>query len=161
MLRSSVDAFVKALEDGKAGPVGSALAESGKRDPNFLRYLTSRDRRMKVVKTSRQPVQVDGDVASQNFRVTFDYTGNFGKPISNDVAFRVVSRRTGTTWGASKIEVLLDEAEGFVKLLAHPETGEILGGGCIGPQGGELIHEIIVRPLVRRPKANPVRKHLF
>jgi pyruvate/2-oxoglutarate dehydrogenase complex dihydrolipoamide dehydrogenase (E3) component len=33
--------------------------------------------------------------------------------------------------------------DGFVKLLAHPKTGEILGGACVGPIGGELLHEII------------------
>ncbi|HEY3853058.1 MAG TPA: dihydrolipoyl dehydrogenase [Verrucomicrobiae bacterium] len=33
--------------------------------------------------------------------------------------------------------------DGFVKLLADPKTGEILGGSCVGPVGGELIHEII------------------
>ena len=32
---------------------------------------------------------------------------------------------------------------GFVKLLADPKTGEILGGCCVGPLGGELIHEIV------------------
>jgi pyruvate/2-oxoglutarate dehydrogenase complex dihydrolipoamide dehydrogenase (E3) component len=32
---------------------------------------------------------------------------------------------------------------GFVKLLAHPKSGEILGGACTGPDGGELIHEIV------------------
>jgi len=32
---------------------------------------------------------------------------------------------------------------GFVKLLADPGTGEILGGACVGPIAGELIHEII------------------
>jgi pyruvate/2-oxoglutarate dehydrogenase complex dihydrolipoamide dehydrogenase (E3) component len=30
-----------------------------------------------------------------------------------------------------------------VKLLADLQTGEILGGSCVGPMGGELIHEII------------------
>ncbi len=39
--------------------------------------------------------------------------------------------------------LLMDATDGFVKLLASPETGELLGGGCIGPNGGELIHEII------------------
>jgi pyruvate/2-oxoglutarate dehydrogenase complex dihydrolipoamide dehydrogenase (E3) component len=32
---------------------------------------------------------------------------------------------------------------GFVKLLANPKTGEIIGGSCVGPVGGELIHEIV------------------
>jgi pyruvate/2-oxoglutarate dehydrogenase complex dihydrolipoamide dehydrogenase (E3) component len=40
--------------------------------------------------------------------------------------------------------MILGAKEGFVKLLASPETGEILGGACVGPQGGELIHEIVV-----------------
>jgi pyruvate/2-oxoglutarate dehydrogenase complex dihydrolipoamide dehydrogenase (E3) component len=30
-----------------------------------------------------------------------------------------------------------------VKLLADPQSGELLGGSCVGPAGGELIHEII------------------
>ncbi len=31
----------------------------------------------------------------------------------------------------------------FVKMLAGPRSGEILGGACGGPVGGELIHEIV------------------
>ena len=30
-----------------------------------------------------------------------------------------------------------------LQLLANPKTGEIIGGACLGPVGGELIHEII------------------
>jgi pyruvate/2-oxoglutarate dehydrogenase complex dihydrolipoamide dehydrogenase (E3) component len=33
--------------------------------------------------------------------------------------------------------------DGFAKLLANPRTGEILGGCCVGPMGGDLLHEII------------------
>jgi pyruvate/2-oxoglutarate dehydrogenase complex dihydrolipoamide dehydrogenase (E3) component len=39
--------------------------------------------------------------------------------------------------------LLMEAKDGFVKLLADPRTGEIVGGGCVGPIGGELIHEII------------------
>jgi pyruvate/2-oxoglutarate dehydrogenase complex dihydrolipoamide dehydrogenase (E3) component len=39
--------------------------------------------------------------------------------------------------------LIMDAKDGFVKLLAGPQSGEILGGGCVGPLGGELIHEII------------------
>lgn len=39
--------------------------------------------------------------------------------------------------------LIMDAKNGFVKLLANPTTGEILGGCCVGPLGGELIHEII------------------
>ena len=37
----------------------------------------------------------------------------------------------------------MEAADGFVKLLADPVSGEILGGACVGPLGGELIHEIV------------------
>jgi pyruvate/2-oxoglutarate dehydrogenase complex dihydrolipoamide dehydrogenase (E3) component len=40
--------------------------------------------------------------------------------------------------------LIMDAKDGFVKLLANPKTGEILGGACVGPVGGELIHEIVV-----------------
>jgi pyruvate/2-oxoglutarate dehydrogenase complex dihydrolipoamide dehydrogenase (E3) component len=40
--------------------------------------------------------------------------------------------------------LLMAAKDGFVKLLANPKTGEILGGACVGPVGGELIHEVVV-----------------
>jgi pyruvate/2-oxoglutarate dehydrogenase complex dihydrolipoamide dehydrogenase (E3) component len=40
--------------------------------------------------------------------------------------------------------MILDVQEGFVKLLATPGSGEILGGTAVGPVAGELIHEITV-----------------
>jgi len=38
--------------------------------------------------------------------------------------------------------LIMEARDGFVKLLAEPKSGEILGGACVGPAGGELIHEI-------------------
>jgi pyruvate/2-oxoglutarate dehydrogenase complex dihydrolipoamide dehydrogenase (E3) component len=40
--------------------------------------------------------------------------------------------------------LIMNAKDGFVKLLAHPMTGEILGACCAGPLGGELIHEMVV-----------------
>ena len=37
----------------------------------------------------------------------------------------------------------LGATQGFVKLLAAPRTGEILGAQIVGPEAGELIHELI------------------
>ena len=37
--------------------------------------------------------------------------------------------------------MILGAQEGFVKVLAHPVTGEVIGAACVGPQAGELIHE--------------------
>ncbi|MHB1307193.1 MAG: dihydrolipoyl dehydrogenase family protein [Limisphaerales bacterium] len=39
--------------------------------------------------------------------------------------------------------LIMEALDGFVKLLADPATGEILGGVCAGPLAGELIHEIV------------------
>jgi pyruvate/2-oxoglutarate dehydrogenase complex dihydrolipoamide dehydrogenase (E3) component len=39
--------------------------------------------------------------------------------------------------------LIMEAKDGFVKLLADPKSGEILGGACVGPVGGELIHEIV------------------
>lgn len=37
---------------------------------------------------------------------------------------------------------ILDETDGFVKMLADPRTGEIVGATIVGPHGAELIHEM-------------------
>jgi pyruvate/2-oxoglutarate dehydrogenase complex dihydrolipoamide dehydrogenase (E3) component len=39
--------------------------------------------------------------------------------------------------------LIMEAKDGFVKLLADSKSGEILGGACVGPVGGELIHEIV------------------
>jgi len=59
--------------------------------------------------------------------------------------------------------LIMEAKDGFVKLLAEPKSGEILGGTCVGPMGGELIHEIIaamqkrmtVRELALMPHYHP------
>ncbi len=38
----------------------------------------------------------------------------------------------------------LGETRGFVKMIGHAQTGELLGYQVLGPEGGELIHECIV-----------------
>lgn len=40
--------------------------------------------------------------------------------------------------------MVMGETEGFVKMIAHRETGEILGASCVGPEATEIIHEIVV-----------------
>jgi pyruvate/2-oxoglutarate dehydrogenase complex dihydrolipoamide dehydrogenase (E3) component len=45
--------------------------------------------------------------------------------------------------------LIMEAKVGFVKLLANPKTGEIIGGACVGPLGGELIH-IIVAAVAKR-----------
>jgi pyruvate/2-oxoglutarate dehydrogenase complex dihydrolipoamide dehydrogenase (E3) component len=49
--------------------------------------------------------------------------------------------------------LIMEAKAGFVKLLADPKSGEILGGACVGPMGGELIHEIVTA-MARRMTVN-------
>lgn len=57
----------------------------------------------------------------------------------------------------------LGEIHGHVKLLADPDTGELIGGHIVGPEAAELIHELIsvmyfrgtVHDLLRMPHYHP------
>jgi pyruvate/2-oxoglutarate dehydrogenase complex dihydrolipoamide dehydrogenase (E3) component len=65
--------------------------------------------------------------------------------------------------------LLMEAKDGFVKLLADPLSGEILGGACVGPQGGELIHEVVaamykrmtVRELAQMPHYHPTLAEIW
>ncbi len=49
--------------------------------------------------------------------------------------------------------LVMGELHGSVKLLASPETGEILGGAVTGPHATDLIHEIVVAMAFRSTAA--------
>jgi pyruvate/2-oxoglutarate dehydrogenase complex dihydrolipoamide dehydrogenase (E3) component len=59
--------------------------------------------------------------------------------------------------------MVLGATQGFVKLLAAPDTGHVLGAQIVGPEAGELIHELIavmyfhgtVHDLIRMPHYHP------
>jgi pyruvate/2-oxoglutarate dehydrogenase complex dihydrolipoamide dehydrogenase (E3) component len=65
--------------------------------------------------------------------------------------------------------LIMNALDGFVKLLCDPVTGEIIGGACVGPLGGELIHEIIaamhkrmtVRELATMPHYHPTLAEIW
>jgi pyruvate/2-oxoglutarate dehydrogenase complex dihydrolipoamide dehydrogenase (E3) component len=65
--------------------------------------------------------------------------------------------------------LIMEARDGFVKLLAAPTSGEILGGACVGPVGGELIHEIVtamakrmtVRELAATPHYHPTLAEIW
>jgi len=65
--------------------------------------------------------------------------------------------------------LIMEALDGFVKLLANPKTGEIIGGCCAGPLGGELIHEIsaamvkrmTVRELAAMPHYHPTLAEIW
>ena len=51
-------------------------------------------------------------------------------------------RAAGYSFDDHGKSILMNARRGFAKLIADATTGEILGGSCVGPSGGELIHEI-------------------
>ncbi len=63
----------------------------------------------------------------------------------------------------------LGERHGHVKLLCRPKTGELLGAHIVGPEAGELIHELIavlyyhgtVQDLLRIPHYHPTLAEIF
>jgi len=65
--------------------------------------------------------------------------------------------------------MVMGETEGFVKLLAHRETGELLGGSVVGPEATELIHEVAValsfrstaRQLAQVPHYHPTLSEIW
>jgi len=65
--------------------------------------------------------------------------------------------------------MLMGATEGFVKLLASEETGEILGASVVGPHASELIHEIVVamrfrataRQLMEIPHYHPTLSEIW
>jgi pyruvate/2-oxoglutarate dehydrogenase complex dihydrolipoamide dehydrogenase (E3) component len=65
--------------------------------------------------------------------------------------------------------LIMEAKDGFVKLLADPVSGEILGASCVGPLGGELIHEIIAamhsrmtaRELAQLPHYHPTLAEIW
>lgn len=65
--------------------------------------------------------------------------------------------------------LIMEAKDGFVKLLAAPDTGEILGGAAVGHMAGELIHEIIaamhkrmsVRELAAMPHYHPTLAEIW
>lgn len=65
--------------------------------------------------------------------------------------------------------LIMEARRGFVKLLADPQNGEIIGGCCVGPHAGELIHEIIaamhkhmtVRELASMPHYHPTLAEIW
>lgn len=65
--------------------------------------------------------------------------------------------------------MVMGETDGFVKLLAHRDTGELLGGSVVGPEATELIHEIAValsfrstaRQLAQVPHYHPTLSEIW
>ena len=50
--------------------------------------------------------------------------------------------KTKIPWSASGRALALGRPEGFTKLLFDKKTGQVLGGGIVGPSAGDLISEI-------------------
>jgi len=65
--------------------------------------------------------------------------------------------------------ICLGETHGHVKILCHPQTGEVIGAHIVGPEAGELIHPLItlmyfhgtVHDLVKIPHYHPTLSEII
>jgi pyruvate/2-oxoglutarate dehydrogenase complex dihydrolipoamide dehydrogenase (E3) component len=63
----------------------------------------------------------------------------------------------------------LGETDGFVKMLADAKSGEILGATVVGPEGGELLHEVVtamhfrstVQDFIKIPHVHPTLAEIW
>jgi pyruvate/2-oxoglutarate dehydrogenase complex dihydrolipoamide dehydrogenase (E3) component len=102
-----------------------------------------------------------GEVAARNACLdageSVDYTLTGAHTVFTDPQFAAVGmsekdlRANGIAYVRGRYEFAehgkaqcLGKTKGFVKMMADPESGRILGAAVLGPQGSELIHEVIV-----------------
>ncbi len=116
-----------------------------------------------------------GNIVDSNTQREMDYR-LLTEVVFTDPQIAVVglTRKQAVARGISVIEanypfndhgksLIMEALDGYVSLLAEPGTGEILGGCCVGPLAGELIHEVItamykrmtVRELATMPHYHP------
>jgi pyruvate/2-oxoglutarate dehydrogenase complex dihydrolipoamide dehydrogenase (E3) component len=93
-----------------------------------------------------------GDAASEVIDYRLLLFGVFSHP---QVAMVGATKETLTTQGIPFIEafhpfhdhgmsMVMGEMDGFVQMIGHAKTGEILGACVVGPKATELIHEVVV-----------------
>jgi len=63
----------------------------------------------------------------------------------------------------------MGETHGHVKLLCSPSNGEIIGAHVVGPEAGEMIHQMVslmffrgkVHDLIKLPYYHPTLSEIF
>lgn len=102
-----------------------------------------------------------GEVAARNACLTAEESADYhlvgAHTVFTDPQFAAVGfsekelRRKGIAYVAGRYDFAehgkaqcLGKTKGFVKMMADRENGRILGAAVLGPQGSELIHEVIV-----------------
>lgn len=102
-----------------------------------------------------------GEVASRNACLDLDEAADYNlvgaHTVFTDPQFAAVGmsekelKASGVPYVSGRYEFAehgkaqcLGKTKGFVKMMADPSSGRILGAQVLGPQGSELIHELIV-----------------
>jgi pyruvate/2-oxoglutarate dehydrogenase complex dihydrolipoamide dehydrogenase (E3) component len=91
-----------------------------------------------------------GDLAEADYRLKL--FGVFTEPQAAAVGMNEAeAAASGRPWRAASYpfndhgkSMIAAETDGFVKMIADTETGEILGASVVGPEATELIHAIVV-----------------
>jgi len=91
---------------------------------------------------SRRPREVDYRLLT-NVVFTEPQVATVGLTEKSAVARQIPFLAASYPFNDHGKSLIMHTLDGFVKLVANPKSGEILGGACVGPSGGELIHEIV------------------
>lgn len=104
------------------------------------------------IAASNAAAQIRGEKATgvMDYRMTL--FGVFSHPeVASVGASEKELEEAGTPFAAASYpfndhgkSMVMGETEGFVKMLAHRESGEILGASVVGPHATEIIHEVVV-----------------
>ena len=57
--------------------------------------------------------------------------------------------------------ILMEARRGYVKVLAHKETGQVLGAECVGKDAGELIHTMSVAVSLKSRVQDLIKAHWY
>ena len=57
--------------------------------------------------------------------------------------------------------ILMNALHGYVKVIAHPETGKLLGAECVGKDAGEIIHAMSVAVSLKASVHDLIKTHWY
>ena len=57
--------------------------------------------------------------------------------------------------------ILMNALHGYVKVIAHAETGKLLGAECVGKDAGEIIHAMSVAVSLKASVHDLIKTHWY
>jgi len=146
-------------EEGQQTTCAHIFAAGDVAGPHEIVHIAIQQGEMAARNAARQLGKLEGAMETMDYRLklfavfTEPQVAMVGlteaEALSQGIPFRTASHPF-SDHGKSMVR---GETEGLVKLLARTDTGEIIGGSVVGPEGSDLIHEIVVAMAFRSTAA--------